>query len=115
MAMYCETPLDRTFHALGDPTRRRILAVLAQQGPRTASQLGSPFKISQPSISKHLKVLEKAGLIERSILGRSHRFTLNSAPLDEADGWINLHRKFWQGSLDQLGLLVTDLNELDQK
>jgi len=113
MAMYNETPLDRTFHALGDATRRRMLGMLAQHGSRTASQLGAPFKISQPSVSKHLKTLENAGLIGREVIGRVHSFTLNSAPLEDADSWINRHRKFWRSSLDQLGTLVDEVNKED--
>ena len=113
MAIYNETPLDRTFHALGDTTRRRMLGMLAQHGSRTASQLGAPFEISQPSVSKHLKTLENAGLIGREVTGRIHRFTLNSAPLEDADTWINRHREFWQSSLDQLGTLVNEVNKQD--
>lgn len=109
MAIYYDTPLDRTFHALGDPTRRRMIAALAEKGPRTASELGEPFDISQPSVSKHISVLEKAGLVDRSIEGRTHRFQLNCTPLEEADSWIARHRQFWQGSLAQLDTLITSL------
>jgi DNA-binding transcriptional ArsR family regulator len=111
MAIYYDTPLDRTFHALGDPTRRRMIGALASEGAQTASQLGDPFDISQPSVSKHIKVLETAGLLVRKIEGRVHSFTLNSAPLEEADAWINRHKAFWQGSLAQLDTLVEEINE----
>lgn len=106
MAIHYDTPLDRTFHALGDPTRRRMLSALLEKGQLTAGELGAPFNMSQPSTSKHLGVLEKAGLITRSIEGRTHSFTLNRAPLKEADDWISRHKAFWTGALDQLETLV---------
>jgi len=111
MPIYYETPLDRTFHALGDPTRRRMVSALVQRGTQTANELGTPFDISQPSVSKHLKVLEQAGLVVRKIDGRTHSFSLNKVPLEEADIWISRHTKLWQGSLDQLGVLVDDINK----
>jgi len=88
-----------------------MIAILSERGSLTAGKLGEPFKISQPSVSKHIRVLEKAGLITRSVAGRTHHFTLNSKPLDEADSWISRHKKLWSGSLDQLGTLVDELNQ----
>jgi len=106
MAIYYETPLDRTFHALGDSTRRHMLSALHEKGQLTAGELGKPFNISQPTASKHLAVLEKAGLVSRTIKGRKHSFALNATPLEEADSWINRHTAFWTGSLDRLETLV---------
>lgn len=103
MAIRYADPLDRTFHALGDGTRRRMLGLLSRRGECTAGELGSPFDIAQPTASKHLAVLERAGLVRRRIDGRQHRFRLEPGPLDEARGWITRHRELWEGSLDRLG------------
>ncbi|MCG8653251.1 MAG: metalloregulator ArsR/SmtB family transcription factor [Pirellulales bacterium] len=106
MAIHYQEQLDRTFHALGDGTRRQMLSLLAQQGQCTAGDLGRPFDIAQPSVSKHIRVLEQAGLVSRRIEGRVHRFQIIMAPLDEAQDWITRHRQFWEGSLDALGELL---------
>jgi len=98
--------LDRTFRALADGTRRSMIHTLARGGPRSAGELGRRFRSAQPTISKHLKVLEQAGLVERTIEGRVHRFRLRQKPLAEAAGWIARHQAFWAGAVDQLeGLL----------
>ena len=102
MAIYYQTPLDRTFHALGDGTRREILTILATQGACSASELCTPFNVSQPTISKHLKVLELAGLVQRDVEGRTHLFKLVTKPMDEAEEWISRHRAFWEGTLEHL-------------
>ena len=97
--------LDRTFAALADPTRRAILARLAL-GEASVGQLLEPFAISQPAISKHLKVLERAGLVER---GRDAQFRpcrLNASPLANAAGWLEDYRRFWEMSLDRLDRYV---------
>lgn len=106
MAIHYHSPLDQTFHALGDPTRRAMLSMLAREGTRSATELRAPFDVAQPTISKHLKVLEKAGLVTREVDGRTHRFRLDRRPLDEAQGWIVRHQKFWEGTLDRLGDLL---------
>jgi len=93
--------LSITFAALADPTRRAILARLAT-GEATVNQLAEPFEITLQAVSKHLKVLERAGLISR---GRDAQFrpcNLESAPLDSAIGWIEQHRQIWQQRFDQL-------------
>lgn len=113
MAIYYETPLDRTFHALGDPTRRQMLSALHSKGSLTAGELGKPFDISQPTASKHLRVLEKAGLVTRTVEGRTHCFALNASPLEEADDWISRHVAFWKGSLDRLEALVEQVTKED--
>lgn len=93
--------LSATFHALADPTRRAILARLAL-GEERVSRLAEPFAMSLPAISKHLKVLEGAGLIRRTIDGRVHQCRLAPEPLDAANGWIEEHRRIWQQQFDRL-------------
>lgn len=88
-----------------------MLAMLAEQGECTAGELGDPFGYAQPTISKHIKVLESAGLVVRRKQGRTQRFTLISAPLDDAEAWISRHRKFWTGTLDNLGQLLEEEGE----
>lgn len=100
--------LDRVFAALADPTRRAILARLAT-GEATVNELVAPFGLTQPTISKHLKVLERAGLVSR---GRSAQFRpvkLEAAPLAGAAEWIGGYRRFWEDSLDRLEALVKDM------
>ncbi len=93
--------LDHTFAALADPTRRAILARLAL-GEAKATELAAPFSISLPAISKHLRVLEQAGLLERRKEGRIHHCSLRTEPLGEAAEWIEAARRFWGGQLDAL-------------
>lgn len=95
--------LDRTFRALSDGTRRGMLSMLSRRGELTASELGAPFDISQPTASKHLRVLEEAGLLSRRVDGRIHRFRLVDRRLRDAEAWISRHREFWQGTLERLG------------
>jgi len=97
-----QATLDRTFHALADPTRRAMLTLVARRGVCTASELGGGFDIAQPTASKHLRVLEEAGLLARRIEGRAHRFRLVTTRLDEAERWIARHQAFWQGTLSRL-------------
>ncbi len=106
MAINYRTPLDRRFHALGDGTRRQMLAMLARQGTLSAAELHAPFDAAQPTISKHIKVLEKAGLVRREVSGRVHRFHIEDAALREAEDWISLHRSFWEGTLARLEAFV---------
>ncbi len=93
--------LDATFAALSDPTRRSILARLAD-GEATVSELAKPFAISQPAISKHLKVLERAGLITRTPRAQWRLCRLDPAPLEAAVDWLDRYRRFWDGSFDRL-------------
>jgi DNA-binding transcriptional ArsR family regulator len=109
MAIQYAAPLDRTFHALGDGTRRAMLGLLARRGECTAGELGAPFDIAQPTASRHLRVLEDAGLVRRTIDGRVHRFRLRAAPLREAERWITRHRRFWNASLDRLEGVLAEL------
>ena len=93
--------LDLTFAALADPTRRAILARLAS-GELTVGELAEPFDISLPAISRHLKVLEQASLIERRREGQTRRCRLDTRPLEDAAKWIDFYRRFWNASLDRL-------------
>jgi len=95
-------PLDATFTALADPTRRAILSRLAK-GEATVGELGKPFDISQPAISKHLKVLEKAGLISRGRNAQKRPRKLEAAPLRDAVEWLETYRRHWEDRLNRLG------------
>lgn len=111
MAMHRQGQLDRTFHALGDGTRRKMLSLLVKRGECTATELGKPFPIAQPSASKHIRVLEEAGLVSRHVEGKNHRFRLVMKPLKDAQNWIARHQQFWEGSLDALGGLLDQMKE----
>ncbi len=100
--------LDRTFAALADPTRRRILEHLAG-GDRCVTDLARPYRMSLPAVSKHLRVLETAGLVRRRRDGRVHRLKLDAAPLRDAQAWIEEYRKFWEASLDRLDDFLKNL------
>lgn len=93
--------LDRTFAALADPTRRAILARLAG-GEATVGELAEPFRMTRPAISKHLRVLERAGLVQRERDGRVSRCTLDASPMKDAADWVERYRRFWEGRLDAL-------------
>jgi len=102
MAMLYGERLDRAFHALSDGTRRAILHELAGGEQRSAGELGQYFRSAQPTISKHLKVLEDAQLIKRTVDGRVHWFRLHAKGLHEATRWLTRHQAFWEGAMDQL-------------
>lgn len=93
--------LDRVFAAVADPTRRAILAALAQE-PATITQIARPFPVSLNAISKHILVLERAGLVKREVVGREHRCRLDPAPLRKASAWLEHYRKFWDLRLEAL-------------
>ena len=101
MVKYSPKTLNRTFAALADPTRRRILAHLAR-GDQCVTHLAKPHAMSLPAVSKHLRVLEKAGLLRRRRYGRVHEMQLEAKPLKQAAEWVEKYRKFWEGSLDRL-------------
>jgi len=109
MAIHHQNSLDQIFHALGDSTRRAMLAMLSEQQALSASNLAQSFDISQPTASKHIKVLEKSSLVIRQIKGRKHYFSLNPSTLLEAEDWITRHRKFWLGSFARLENLIVSL------
>jgi len=110
MVKYQSRSLNRTFAALADPTRRRILAHLAQ-GDRRVTDLARPHDMSLPAVSKHLRVLEKAGLLRRRRYGRVHEMRLDAKPLKEAAQWVEEYRKFWEGSLDRLAAYLEKTNK----
>lgn len=100
--------LDATFSALADPTRRAILARLAK-GEASVMELAEPFEMSQPAISKHLKVLERAGLISRGRDAQRRPCRLEARPLRDANVWIESYRDFWEASFDALDAVLEDL------
>jgi DNA-binding transcriptional ArsR family regulator len=106
--------LDRTFSALADPTRRRILAHLAG-GDRCVTDLARPHSMSLPAVSKHLRVLEQAGLVRRRRDGRVHRLRLEAEPLRQAQAWIEEYRKFWEASFDRLDQYLKQLQTKEKK
>jgi len=93
--------LDRVFSAVADPTRRAILSGLVRK-PATVTEIAAPFGVSLNAISKHILVLERAGLIERQVVDREHHCRLNPAPLRRASEWLEHYRKFWDVRLDAL-------------
>ena len=101
MVNYSEGGLDAVFHALADPTRRRIVESIGA-GERTVGELAAPLSISLPAVSKHLGVLERAGLLKRRKEGRTHHLRVEPAALVKASDWIERHRRFWEGSFDKL-------------
>ena len=101
MVKYQTDSLSGVFSALADPTRRAILARLAL-GDSSVGELAEPFEMSLPAVSKHLKVLETAGLIEREVEGRVHRCQLNAAAMKDAADWIEHYRRFWEAQFDAL-------------
>lgn len=106
--------LDATFHALSDPTRRAILARLAREGDVTVMDLAEPFAMSQPAISKHLKVLEKAGLVSRGRDAQKRPVRLEAQPLAEATGWLIEYRQYWQAQFERLDDLLEELQRLER-
>ncbi len=97
--------LDATFIALADPTRRAILARL-MTGGATVNELAAPFEISQPAISKHIKILERAGLVTRSAIGTRRPVKIEAAPMKDAADWLEAYRKFWEASFTRLDALL---------
>jgi len=97
--------LDTIFHALGDATRRAMLGELVT-GERSVGELAEPFAMSLAAASKHIKVLEAAGLIRREVRGRTHICSLDPVPLMSADQWLGMYRRFWTSQLDTLEALL---------
>lgn len=105
MVEYIEEQLDRTFAALADPTRRAILARL-RQGSLRVTEIAAPFDMSLNGVSKHLKLLERAKLVQREVRGREHYCSLDARPLGEATDWTAAYREFWESRLDALERLL---------
>ena len=99
-------PITRVFHALADPTRREILSMVATER-RRATELAECFDMSFPAVSKHIKVLERAKLLDRDIEGRIHRFTLNEENMKQAYDWLTYFKQFWSESLDGLDAFLS--------
>jgi len=106
--------LDATFAALADPTRRAILARLASS-EASVTELAKPFAMSQPAISKHLKVLERAGLISRSRDAQRRPRRLEARPLADASKWLEPYRQFWEGSFQRLDSLLDEMKTKEKK
>lgn len=106
--------LDAVFAALADPTRRAILSRLAA-GQASVSEIAAPFEISQPAVSKHLKVLERAGLIERAVDKQRRPARLTAEPMAAAVAWLEEFEAFWSGSFDQLDGLLEDLKKAQEE
>lgn len=106
--------LSTTFAALADPTRRAILARLAL-GEASVNEIAEPFKMTLPAVSKHLKVLERGGLIKRSRTAQWRPCTLEAAPLKEVSDWIEKYRQFWEQSFDRLDEYLKELQMKEKK
>jgi DNA-binding transcriptional ArsR family regulator len=106
--------LDATFAALADPTRRAILARLAS-GEASVAELAEPFAMTQPAISKHLKVLERAGLISQGRDAQRRPRRLEAAPMAEATEWLEAYRRFWEGNYERLDALLEELKGKPKK
>jgi DNA-binding transcriptional ArsR family regulator len=114
MVEYSSRLLDRTFAAIADPTRRRILAQLANSD-ECVTELARPHSMSLAAVSKHLVVLEKAGLVKRRREGRVHSLALEAKPMQEAQAWLDRYRKFWEGNLDQFEKYLDKLQKQETK
>ena len=104
--------LSTTFAALADPTRRAILARLSL-GEASVNELAEPFEMSLPAVSKHLKVLEKAGLIRRSRAAQWRPCKLEAGPLEEVWGWVETYKRFWEQSFDRLDEYLAEIQKAD--
>ena len=111
---YEQARLDATFAALSDPTRRAILARLAS-GEASVTELTEPFAMSQPAISKHLKVLERAGLIARGRDAQRRPCRIEAQPLAAASSWLERYRRFWEGSFEKLDGLLEEMKAAEKK
>ena len=114
MGEYKNTRLDDVFTAMSDGTRRAILARLAQSDARV-TELANEFPISLNSTSKHIRILERAGLVTRSVQGRDHVLTLNAGPMAEAADWMDYYRQFWDQSLAALEDFVVKKRKQDKR
>ena len=114
MVKYSSEHLDRTFAALADPTRRRMLEQLSH-GDLCVTNLAKPHQMSLPAVSKHLGVLEKAGLIGRERCGRVHSLRLNAEPMKQAQAWIESYRRHWEESFDRLDTYLNQLKTEHEK
>lgn len=114
MVEYNDAELDRTLAALADPTRRAIVARLTE-GDARVGEVAEPFDMSLNAVSKHLKVLEGAGLVRREVRGREHWLSFDGAPLAAASDWIDFYRRFWEGRLDALAQFLRENKATEQE
>lgn len=105
---HLDDPLSATLSALADPTRRAILARLSE-GAATVNEIAAPFAMSLPSVSRHLKVLESAGLISRGRAAQWRPCRLEAGPLRDVDGWLGKYRRFWEGSFERMDAYLEEL------
>ncbi len=115
MVHFARDSLDRTFGALAHPIRRSILTRLAERGPASIGELAEPFEVSLMAISKHLKVMEGAGLVVRRKDGRVHRMRFDPEAMEQASEWIERHRAFWEQQLDGLARYLEDAADESQE
>jgi DNA-binding transcriptional ArsR family regulator len=108
MVKYQDVPLDRTFAALSDPTRRAMLTRLGQAESLSVSELAAPFAMSLPAVMKHLGVLSDAGLVARTKNGRTVACRLTAAPMEQAMDWLARYQRFWSEQLDRLAAFVEE-------
>ena len=108
--VYHSSDLDLTFSALSDPTRRAIISRLAE-GEAAINELASPFDMSLPAVTKHIRILEKAGLLTRKKQGRVQYCRLNAAPMRDAASWLAFYQKFWDAKLDSLAVFLEENSE----
>jgi len=108
MVNYQPDPLDTTFAALADPTRRALVARLGEEASLSVSELARPFAVSLPAIMKHLDVLSDAGLIARRKTGRTVACRLTAAPMEEVTRWLNRYQRFWSERLDRLAAFLEE-------
>jgi DNA-binding transcriptional ArsR family regulator len=106
--------LDRVFHALAHPARRAMLRDLAQ-GERNLSQLAAPLRMSFPAASKHVRVLERARLVRRRVVGRSHVCRIEGQPLAQASNWLETYRQVWEGNFQRLDALLDEMKAQGKK
>jgi DNA-binding transcriptional ArsR family regulator len=105
--------LDAVFHALADPTRRAMLKRLAAE-PRSVGELAAPYAMSLAAASKHVKALERAGLVRRQVKGRTHLCRLDAGPLESANEWLAFYQRFWTDSFDALDALLKAEDALEK-
>lgn len=114
MVNYSSPALDRVFHALAHPARRAMLGSLTL-GERNLTELAAPLRMSFPAASKHVRVLEKARLVRRRIVGRTHLCRIEGKPLGEANGWLEQYRRFWEASFSRLDGLLEELKAAEKR
>src|SRR5215831_2585430 len=114
MVNYSSTSLDRVFHALAHPARRAMLGRLAQ-GERNLSELAAPLRMSFPAASKHVRVLERARLVRRRVVGRTHLCRIEAKPLAQANEWLENYRRVWEANFQRLDALLDELKTQEKQ